>query len=110
MVANGIGNPSRLAAYILIGVTGLLLACVIALNKLDQVEKDLHLKQPHVVTGKIMLRAVDRRTSGDGYKLIIGQIELLIPRCVYKALEDGKKYRVYYTPKTRTLLGVERIH
>jgi hypothetical protein len=43
------------------------------------------------------------------YTLTIGDTRFEVSKRVYDAFEDDQRYRVYYTPNTRTLLSAERV-
>jgi hypothetical protein len=90
------------------GAIGTLVMIGLILYKAGQIWQDLNLNKPYSATGKIALRMAETRSPD--YRLFIGQLELSIPKRAYQRLQDGKQYHVYYTPNSRIILAIERMH
>ena len=71
----------------------------------QQIQEDLARNKAVFAEGKVSLRVMETRQMR--YKLQLGYLELEIPKRVYQGLNDGKRYRVYYTPKSHTILAIE---
>ncbi len=86
--------------------SGVLIA--VTIHNCSQIYQDLAEGRVLTAVGKISLRIMPAKNLR--YKIQLGKLELAIPDALYHGLNNGKRYRVYYTPRSRTLVGIVRTY
>jgi hypothetical protein len=106
-VADASREPFNAASLISVFVSGAgsVVFLTVIIYQWSQVQQDLNKGQAVSVEGKVALRVMETRTPR--YKLQLRNLELEIPKSAYQGLTDGKIYRIYYSPKSRTILSIE---
>jgi hypothetical protein len=106
-VSDAARNPSQgnKLLFALLFMIALFAILAFTIFKWNQYQQDIIGKKVLKTEGKASLGVMETRNLR--YKLQVNDLELEIPRRAYKVLSTGKKYRVYYTPKSRTILAIE---
>jgi hypothetical protein len=101
--------PSR-GELLLIGLVSVgtsMLFGGLAFNKWTQVAQDLREGEVNYAEGTITLDIRSSRRSNSGYKLSVGRHTFDISKKLFLSLSNHQPYRVYYSPRSRFVLGAE---
>ncbi|MCB9457386.1 MAG: hypothetical protein H6671_15480 [Anaerolineaceae bacterium] len=105
----GDSASSRIAIITLIVVIFLVWS-VFAEVKLRRVRADLTEGVVKVVEGPVRLFIYHSRQYGVHYQVIIGNLKLQISGHLYRLLRQNVRYAIYYTPRTKHILTVEKLN
>jgi hypothetical protein len=92
-----------MTTVIWIGLVPLIPLCVIDGIRLIAIMRDLNLNQVRYVDGPLT------PAVGLGYAVRVAGLRLLVDEAEFHAFTPDQRYRLYYTPATRTVVRAERL-
>ena len=104
------GQPStgKIAGLAVLATVALIFI-VYAREKWRYLSQDLAKDVVASVSGKASLRLIPEGRNLT-YRLKVNDVKLDTSWKIYRCIERGKLYRIYYTPKSRQILSIERLH
>jgi energy-coupling factor transporter transmembrane protein EcfT len=105
VIVQGKITGSNLVSILGFGLVAVVL-CAFLVYRFYSITIDLRHGTVDSILGPISLGFLDSKTIR--YKVQIENIELEIPEKAYKLLTRGDTYEIYYTPRSKTLLSLEK--
>jgi hypothetical protein len=98
----------KIAGVFILTVVALALIAL-SIEKWRQLSADLSKDAVASVNGKASLRLIPRGRNLT-YRLRVNDVKFDTPWKIYRCIERGKLYRIYYAPRSKRILCIERLH
>ncbi len=107
-----LNQPDNMRFKVL-GAGALVLVCVaFGVWRWLRIASDALAADVRTIEGKLSLGALQTRNIGyygTGYRVTVNTTGFIIPSAARSALTEGKRYRLYFTPKAKIILSIERV-